>query len=571
MSPEAIEISDDEMPPVPFARPKGKERASMHAIRPRREEDATPEVDEDVVDMKYELNDDLECQEVTKHEYEQASYHRIAKEVPDGHELVDFAPHSGGAVIVSGMSIELGDGDFLRVMFIIRNKRLDRGRDEAYTVRGILLRRYNAMDLFFPRRLNELCAIVLMPMDDHRPHLIAGLEDRPLTAFNCIREVVFTNAAFPDFSIRDVPGGDTKWHETVWQDGRQVRRLNQNTASVEGHLVCRYKSVKRWYKDRGRVKLGSNAFLTLDPDEADEKHRRSNAQLLKQWYRRSREGSDADQEQTREDLANLNITTDRGQKRRQYIIDLTEDQACSSQTVTPTSSKKRKVSVADFEVNGDQDTGRAAPRAHMTPDAMGQAGPSRKRSSRDNMITPTRRQLVSHPETRKIRGVLMDLFCGSGGASEAARMADLLVTIAVDLKLCAVRSHRRNHRQSETMLKDVSEFIMNANVGDIICDIIHSSNPCRYWSPMHTTAGKDDEANYAAAFMVEQAAKKFGCRIMSFEQTPGFCGLKEHWQEWRMWINQFTSLGFSVEWRIVNLADTGNAQNRNRLIIYATW
>lgn len=109
------------------------------------------------------------------------------------------------------------------------------------------------------------------------------------------------------------------------------------------------------------------------------------------------------------------------------------------------------------------------------------------------------------------------------------------------------------------MEEDVSKFITDSLVRQIICNILHSSNPCRYLLPAHTVPGKDDDANYAAAFMVGAAARSFGCRIMTFQQTPGFCGLQNHKDEWRRYIEQFTRIGFSVQWKIVKLADTGNA------------
>lgn len=44
-----------------------------------------------------------------------------------------------------------------------------------------------------------------------------------------------------------------------------------------------------------------------------------------------------------------------------------------------------------------------------------------------------------------IKGDMMDLFCGSGGASEATQIGGLSVAVAVDNKECAVRSHQHNH------------------------------------------------------------------------------------------------------------------------------
>lgn len=165
----------------------------------------------------------------------------------------------------------------------------------------------------------------------------------------------------------------------------------------------------------------------------------------------------------------------------------------------------------------------------------------------------------------------MDLFCGSGGVSEAARLAGLVVKYAVDNKLCAVRTHQKNHRRCKTLHQDVSDFIGLIEARQIMVDIIHSSNPCRYWSFNHTTPGKDDEMNEAIAYTVEESARKFRPRILTFEQTPGLCAMKQHRANWQLFMRQLTSVGFDVEWRVISFADYGNSQARRRLIIFAAW
>ncbi|KAI5369820.1 Putative C-5 cytosine methyltransferase, S-adenosyl-L-methionine-dependent methyltransferase [Septoria linicola] len=560
LKPEIIEISDDEAVPPPRRRPKGKGRAQQETESPRTATAAAlDELNMNEIDMEDEMNDDLELQEVTRQEYEEATYHRIAKEVPANHELVESVCHSGGAVITAGTNIELCDGDFLRVVYIIRNKELDRHSDEAYSVRGILLRRYKAMNGFFPFRTNELVAIVLMPMDDGRPHLVAGLEDRSLTTFSCVREIVFTNAAFPDFSFRDYPDQVAKWCEKKWVNGELHYILpTQSAVSEEGRLVCRYKSVKLFKKDRGQVKLHSNAFYILEPEEADLKYRRAKPQLVKQWFRASRAPETIPDQQSSGRGDNLNVTPKSSSRMSRFVVDLTIDDEIEDTATL--SSKKRKTS-GTSSLHPEQAGGARKD--------IRQAGSSGRTVSSELMITPRKRKLSLKRVERQLIGVVMDLFAGSGGASEAAKKAGLSVDVAVDIKKCAVRSHQRNHRQCRTILEDVGTFIMNAKVGQIICDIIHSSNPCRFWSPLHTTPGKDDDANYASAYMVEAAAKKFGSRLMSFEQTPGFCAIQKHEREWHMFICQFIQIGFSVEWRIINFADTSNAQRRKRLIIFA--
>lgn len=57
---------------------------------------------------------------------------------------------------------------------------------------------------------------------------------------------------------------------------------------------------------------------------------------------------------------------------------------------------------------------------------------------------------------------------------------------------------------------------------------------------------------------------------MSFEQTPGFSRIKKHRPQWNAFIHQFTSMGFSVEWKLISFAETGGPNKRPRLWIFAT-
>lgn len=424
--------------------------------------DGDPKTEE----INEEFSEDAEFEEITQREFEQENYNRSAERPPTGHKRVDLALPMDGLVIETGSNIELQDGSFLRIRYMFRDTSKPQSEPGAYVLRGTILRRNRDMNGLFPKRLNELVAIVSMPTDDRRPALLAGLQDRPLADFACVREVRFTNAIYPECSFRE-DHDRNKWYDIDHNEG--VLKVKEQAVFDKGPLVCRYKSVERWCPQANKNKPYSTALLTLEPVEADLDYRKSNFQLLMQWYRKSR----------------------------------------------------------------------------------GQAGET----------------LSEHTA---IKGDLMDLFCGGGGASEAAKLAGLTVVIAVDKKPCAVRTHQHNHQGCATLLSDVSDLITANKPGRIIVDACHSSCPCQYWSPLHTVPGKNDDANEAAAYMVGDAAKMSGCRIMCFEQTPGLASLKEHKAHWHMFIQQFTSMGFSVEWKIVRLADTGNPQNRLRLWIVAT-
>uniref|UniRef100_A0A2D3UP17 DNA (cytosine-5-)-methyltransferase n=1 Tax=Ramularia collo-cygni TaxID=112498 RepID=A0A2D3UP17_9PEZI len=382
-------------------------------------------------DSEDEPDEAFEFEEITRIKFEQDAHRGVAKKPPAGYKIVNSA-HMLGVSLKAGTNVELSDGEFLRIVYIFRNMGESRDSVDAYILRGMLLRRTSSRNPatggMFPATMNELVAIISIPMDDHRPTLEAGLQDRALSEVTCIREIRFTNAAsrfvdadYADFSFRE-DDDQTRWYMVDPIQNKLVH--NRPVILAEAHLVCRWKFVEYYCPD---MKSNSHACLMLEPDEADADYRLTNAQLIRRYFRRTRGTFDG--------AANKNTA---------------------------------------------------------------------------------------------IKGDLADLFCGSGGASEAARLAGVHVAVAVDKKECA------------------------------------------FWSPVHTVAGRNDEANESAAFMVNAAAKKLGCRIMIFEQTPGFVRIKKHRPQWHAFIQQFTSMGFSVKWRTIKAADHGGPNARLRLWLYAT-
>lgn len=555
-SPQPIDLTasdDEEVEGEP--RSKGKERA---LVPPAELADAPSpsaaqaEYDLDDADipipsteeLEEEDSDLLEFEIITKQEFEKHTRHDVATEVPENHEITRYAPLPGNGRLEAGIDVELDDGDFLRIVYVVRNKALPRADLQAYTLRGILLRRQRRIDNMFQKDTNELVAVILVPMDDNRPHFVSGLEDRPLTSFICIREIVFTNAIAPKFSFRNLDGAKDKYFDEERIDGYtklHLRGEKLNRAAAEARLVCRIKAVKRYVMDGKKEKLVSNAFRRLLPEEADPAYSIPTAELFKEW--REPKAAERKAKTVSRKLSEVSIASGSSRKRSAdvIVIDDSDDEVLIS---TPPSCKRSRTS--------------------MTSEAITGSG------GRESFSKSQPSSSVSANMTRK-EYALMDLFCGSGGVSEAARLAGLVVRYAVDNKKCAVRTHQKNHRRCTTLHKDVSSFIGMIKPYEIVVDIIHSSNPCRYWSFNHTTAGKDDEMNEAIAYTAEEATKKFRPRILTFEQTPGLCALGKHRDNWQMFMRQLTCHGYDVEWRVISFADYGNSQARRRLIILAAW
>ena len=78
-------------------------------------------------------------------------------------------------------------------------------------------------------------------------------------------------------------------------------------------------------------------------------------------------------------------------------------------------------------------------------------------------------------------------------------------------------------------------------------DILHLSPPCQFFSPAHTVAGKDDEMNTAASFVIWELLRRIKPRIVTLENTFGL--ENNHPEYLRRVVNQFTSSSYSVRWK----------------------
>ncbi|KAL8856943.1 MAG: hypothetical protein Q9178_006532 [Gyalolechia marmorata] len=159
-----------------------------------------------------------------------------------------------------------------------------------------------------------------------------------------------------------------------------------------------------------------------------------------------------------------------------------------------------------------------------------------------------------------------DAFCGGGGCSRGAKSAGLRVVWGFDSDLASIDSYAKNFfgARCEATPADVFISILNE---DFCVDILHLSPPCQPYSPAHTRPGQNDELNEATFFAVGEIIKKCKPRIVTLENT---FGLAQRWPEWMdALIRIFTTLGFSVRWRVLNLAEYGLSQARRRLIVIA--
>lgn len=161
-----------------------------------------------------------------------------------------------------------------------------------------------------------------------------------------------------------------------------------------------------------------------------------------------------------------------------------------------------------------------------------------------------------------------DCFCGAGGTSRGAVAAGLRVDWGFDYNVAACESYALNFTQANTYNISADRFSSLVNE-DHKVDICHLSPPCQFFSPAHTVEGKDDDKNTASLFAISPLLEKSKPRVATLEQTAGL--MQRHHMYFSAAIRMFTSLGFSIRWRVVKCPDYGVPQSRNRLVLIASW
>ena len=160
---------------------------------------------------------------------------------------------------------------------------------------------------------------------------------------------------------------------------------------------------------------------------------------------------------------------------------------------------------------------------------------------------------------------IIDLFCGCGGLSKGFEMAGFNTVLAIDFWEDAVETFNNNHKNKVAICDDVSkvsnEFLDDFTKKNKITGIV-GGPPCQGYS----TVGKrdiNDDRNYLYlqyCRIVEKVKPEF----FVLENVKGLLTLNNGKFKEDI-IERFTKLGYIVDYKILNSADYGVPQNRNRV------
>ncbi|KAL8711090.1 MAG: hypothetical protein Q9220_004471 [cf. Caloplaca sp. 1 TL-2023] len=381
-----------------------------------------------------------------------------------------------GKTYKQGKTVELRDGDFLRIEEVVEDR--TNGRK---SLRGHRMRRISRYQGLFDRQLNELVWI----REEESNHTQAfSNETAELCSVIRIRDVVKTNAPYPAYSYKEDPTNVGRSRDFVREHGR---------------LVCRWKMTVSYRPLNKNRKWDEKSLERLRENEADTDVRLEDVHLRRRWRGTTNKGG----------------------------------------------------SCADW-LPGEQEFDAKEHRLNQGVE----------------MFQFTSERRIPPAGQSRSRYTFGDAFCGAGGASRGAKAAGLRVDWGFDFDPAAIASYARNFYAARCEAVPADTFVSILTECFKI-DVLHLSPSCQPYSPAHTRPGKNDEMNQATLFAIEEIIKKTKPRIVTLENT---FGLIERWPDWfKAMIRFFTSLGFSVRWRVLNLALYGLPQARKRLVVIASW
>jgi len=158
----------------------------------------------------------------------------------------------------------------------------------------------------------------------------------------------------------------------------------------------------------------------------------------------------------------------------------------------------------------------------------------------------------------------LDLFCGAGGASCGMWQAGADLVAGVDHNQDALETHAHN-LPGEHIQHDLSDVDANILPSTDI-DWIHGSPPCQGFSQAKGSRDETDERNELVWRFVEwvEAVRP---AVVTMENVAGMQTISSTWMD-RV-VGAFREAGYEARWRLVNMADYGVPQTRERIYVVA--
>lgn len=157
----------------------------------------------------------------------------------------------------------------------------------------------------------------------------------------------------------------------------------------------------------------------------------------------------------------------------------------------------------------------------------------------------------------------IDMFAGGGGFTEGAEKAGCKVVWAANHWPAAVAIHAANHPEAEHVCQDLHQADWTRVPSH---DLLLASPACQGHSPARGVDRPHHDATRSTAWAVVSAIEYHRTPLAIVENVVDFC----RWSLFPAWCQALRALGCSVAPHVVDCADLGVPQNRQRVFIVIT-
>lgn len=169
-------------------------------------------------------------------------------------------------------------------------------------------------------------------------------------------------------------------------------------------------------------------------------------------------------------------------------------------------------------------------------------------------------------ERKKIRNAkykTVSLFSGIGGIDLGFEYAGFNVIWANDFDKYAVETYRKNVSQN-IVLGDIREEKENIPNHDVLV----GGFPCQPFSTLGKLKGFDDEERGTLFFEIKDILKKHNTKVVVLENVKNLIN-HDNGKTFKRMIHELNELGYSCYYQVLNTADFGIPQRRNRVFLIA--
>lgn len=161
----------------------------------------------------------------------------------------------------------------------------------------------------------------------------------------------------------------------------------------------------------------------------------------------------------------------------------------------------------------------------------------------------------------------IDLFCGAGGLTRGLEKVGINVALGVDIDPACEYPYTKNNNAAFKLksVNDVCGSELNSLYGDAEIKLLAGCAPCQTFSSYNQKATENDKRWWLLVEFL-RLVQETKPELITMENVPGLLGRKVFLD----FVKTLLALNYYVNYQVVNCADYGLAQQRNRLVLMAS-